>query len=614
MAEDLEPLIWKVFEKGEKDDNWPKRNYGASLIHLMEDDKYFLIGGNHDAYQNEKTYVSLNNDLINAIDEGPTAYQKAAHNKLNYIGNNLSENYYAKNQIDVYVYDMEPESKWYKMTSSGNVPKARSGHQCINIGQYIFLFGGVELGPKSENLSSDELYVLNTRTFVWKKIVSNNSPYNRTDFKWIKLDKIAYLYGGCSSPSEKFYNDLWMFKYQDQDFFDNEDNKSSPIENMWRKIDQLGQGPGKVKAYAMEYNQGYLYLFGGIDNTGTTNNTMYKFDLDEGRWEIAETKGYPPCPRSYHNMAKINPETFVVFGGIIGTIRDTKEFLNDVYLFNTRENIWVIPVIGGLVPSPRIGCCFCSNYHYDHMGIMVFGGYTPKENENSLKLYFLTENDKNSNYFWTIRSNKYKEEQNDDNFLLETEKSIYEYKEKIANLELDTQSKELASEEMRKINNEHKKKFFQQHGFIEDQSQTLEEQINEQENQKNKMQENFEIDKEITELKQKLRYVMEKKTEKTMDFFNETCGIFLNYYDAVNKMAKAEGDIFEDIQDGNFEAIKEKYCQKLETLKEVLQKSNDEEEKYQMELHRFPKFEDKSCEDIFEKEIEKYEIPKKKKK
>ena len=31
------------------------------------------------------------------------------------------------------------------------------------------------------------------------------------------------------------------------------------------------------------------------------------------------------------------------------------------------------------------------------------------------------------------------------------------------------------------------------------------------------------MDQQITDLKIKLKYVMEKKTEKTLDFFNETC-------------------------------------------------------------------------------------------
>ena len=68
---------------------------------------------------------------------------------------------------------------------------------------------------------------------------------------------------------------------------------------------------------------------------------------------------------------------------------------------------------------------------------MILGGFTKDndgytdKNKNYLKIFLVTENDKNSNYFWTIRNVNYKEEQNDDNFLLQAEKNNYEFKESI---------------------------------------------------------------------------------------------------------------------------------------------------------------------------------------
>jgi hypothetical protein len=56
------------------------------------------------------------------------------------------------------------------------------------------------------------------------------------------------------------------------------------------------------------------------------------------------------------------------------------------------------------------------------------------------------------------------------------------------------------------------------------QSQSLEDQINVKKCKK-KMKENLEIEIEITDLKIKLKYIMEKKTEKNCDFFNEISGI-----------------------------------------------------------------------------------------
>ena len=51
------------------------------------------------------------------------------------------------------------------------------------------------------------------------------------------------------------------------------------------------------------------------------------------------------------------------------------------------------------------------------------------------------------------------------------------------NLEVDTRTKWLVNEKKKKIN-EYKKNFYQKHGFIDEQSQSLDDQINDQEMQK----------------------------------------------------------------------------------------------------------------------------------
>lgn len=615
MSIGLQPLIWKNIEKNDKDDIWPKKNFGASLLYLDDVNQYFLIGGNHDAYQNELNNYDLNKEIIKTVDSNPLNFQKAEQNKIGYISQNVSNNYYTQNQIDIYIYELNPEPHWYKTTAKGKSPKPRSFQKCIYITPYIFLFGGVELGPKSENLSKEEMYVLNTKTFEWKQIISNITPFNRTEFQWVKIESRAFLYGGAASPSNKFYDDMWSFKYDGRNLFEAESKRELLIDNIWTEVPQHGTSPGKLKAYSMEYHNGFLYLFGGVNNKGINSNTLYRFDLKTNCWEIVDTKGVPPPERCYHEMALINHETLLIFGGIKGTMNEIKEMYNDVYLFNIKEKIWVTPAIGGIQPSPRIGFSLCCNYFVGKMEIMILGGFTKDndgytdKNKNYLKIFLVTENDKNSNYFWTIRNVNYKEEQNDDNFLLQAEKNIYEFKEKIANLEIDTRNKEIANEEMKKEINEHKKKFFQQHGFIEDQSQSLEEQINEQENQKNKMKENYEIDKEITDLKIKLKYIMEKKSDKTIEFFNETCSIFMNYYDAIGKILNTDqnGELNDLFPNSNLDELKQKYYERLVNLKGKLEKFNSTEEGIVTELHRYKAYE-KSCEEAFKNEIEKYKI------
>ena len=631
MSVDLQPLIWKNIEKADSDDVWPKKIYSGALVFIQELNQYFLIGGNYNAYENEKKNYELNNEIIRNAnkkrkddydinDEDPIV--KAEQMKLKYNTENLNLNYYTDNQIDIYIYQIDPEPHWYKVRGNGKPPKPRAFQQCVYLSPYIFLFGGVELSAKSESISNDEFYALNIKTFEWKQIINNIGPYNRTEFKWIKIgDNLAYLYGGVSAPSPKFYDDMWMFNYDGTDLFRPENKKQIVIDNLWTEITQSGNSPGKVKAYAMEFNNPYLYLFGGINNKKITNNNLFRFNLLNNSWEKLNTQGTPPNPRAYHEMTLINHENMVVFGGIQGSINEIETIYNDVFIYNIRENIWVAPVIGGIQPQPRIGFSLCCNYGYTKKGgnapyeIMLLGGShidteLNEKNKGFVKIFILTENDPNSKFFWTIKDIKYKEEEeNDDNFLLQAEKNIYEYKEKISNLELDTRSKEIENEKMKNKINDYKKQFYQQHGFIDDQSQSLEDQINEQENQKNKMKENYEIDQQITDLKIKLKYVMEKKTEKTLDFFNETCSIFINYYDAVNKIMnndKPKGEL-EEVFPLDLNKIKEGYTEKLTNLKSKLEKYSQTESSIIAEFHRYMGFE-KPLTEAFKNEIEKYKI------
>ena len=298
---------------------------------------------------------------------------------------------------------------------------------------------------------------------------------------------------------------MWVFRYDGYDFFKPDAKKEIARDNLWKQINYYGDSPGKIKAYSMEFAHGHLYIFGGVDNKGKNNNNLYKFNVNTSFFEKVNTKGQPPLERCYHEMSLINPDNMIIFGGIKGTLNKIELMYNDVFLFNLSLK---------------------GNFRNDSYEIMIIGGNVKDndgvadKNKNFPKIFIITENDPDSNHFWTIRDVKFQEEENDDNFLLQAEKNIYDFKEKIANLELDTRHKELANEEMKNEINEYKKKFFQQHGFIDDQSQSLEDQVKEQENQKNKMKENYQIDEEITDLKIKLKYVMEKKTEKTFEFFN----------------------------------------------------------------------------------------------
>ena len=255
----------------------------------------------------------------------------------------------------------------------------------------------MELGTKGENASLSELYVFNPQTYEWKLITSDKYPLDRCDFNWVRIDKSALLYGGTASPSEWYFDDMWSFKYDDFEF--SKEIKKEVSRDYWIEIVQNGKKPGKIRAYSMQFSvtDGCLYLFGGLDSLGNNKNDIYKFDISKSSWELLNTKGKTPGERCYHEMAFINKDNILVFGGIKGSLSKIETMYNDVFLFNKVECVWVEPVIGGIQPSPRFGFGISSNSSLDKMEIIIFGGYS-KESENNKngKLYSISESGKSN--------------------------------------------------------------------------------------------------------------------------------------------------------------------------------------------------------------------------
>ena len=58
-----------------------------------------------------------------------------------------------------------------------------------------------------------------------------------------------------------------------------------------------------------------------------------------------------------------------------------------------------------------------------------------------------------------------------------------------------------------------------------------------------KIKQSIEIDNKIIDLKLKLRYIMERKNQSTMEFFCSNQNLFIKYYDALMKMYKCKKNL-----------------------------------------------------------------------
>jgi hypothetical protein len=97
------PLMWKIMDKNEKEDLWPKRAIGHSVVYLDDINKYILIGGNFDAYGNMMKNIELNTKLIGGIDKRIESFESLSQDKIKYFNESIANNF--KKSIDVFLYD-----------------------------------------------------------------------------------------------------------------------------------------------------------------------------------------------------------------------------------------------------------------------------------------------------------------------------------------------------------------------------------------------------------------------------------------------------------------------------------------------------------------------------
>jgi hypothetical protein len=156
-----------------------------------------------------------------------------------------------------------------------------------------------------------------------------------------------------------------------------------------------------------------------------------------------------------------------------------------------------------------------------------------------------------------------------------------------------------------------KKDMFKKHGIIDDQSQSMDEVLIDLEKERNKLKSYLEYERNITDLKQKLKFIMHRKNQKIMEFMCQCQDLFLRNYDTIVKVKLNNQSRIKEIDkiftEKDIDGIKTNFISKLSYLKENLIKFNHKEDQLITDMDKVKKF-DKNIDDLFKKEIEEYKI------
>ncbi|KAK7411323.1 hypothetical protein VNO78_02756 [Psophocarpus tetragonolobus] len=180
----------------------------------------------------------------NAVRDGKLLYLFGGYGKFNCQTN------------QVHVFDTQP----------------REGHASVLVGKQLYVFGGC--GRSADNINEvyyNDLYVLSTETFVWKRVITSSSPPSPRDSHT------------CSSWGNKII------------VIGGEDENDSYLADV--HILDTGQSlPPRAGHSTVSFGK-HLFVFGGFTETQTLYNDLYMLDIATSVWTKVATTPNGPCAR-----------------------------------------------------------------------------------------------------------------------------------------------------------------------------------------------------------------------------------------------------------------------------------------------------------------------------
>ncbi|XWS51247.1 hypothetical protein CRYUN_Cryun12cG0160400 [Craigia yunnanensis] len=183
---------------------------------------------------------------------------------------------------DLHILDTATHT-WICPSVRGEGPEAREGHSAVLIGKRLFIFGGC--GKSSDNndeIYYNDLYILNTETFVWKRAAtSGNSPSARDSHTCSSWKKKIIVIGG-EDGHDYYLSDVHIL---DADTL------------AWEELNTSGQMlPPRAGHSTVAFGKN-LFVFGGFTDSQNLYDDLYMLDVDTGTWTRVITMGDGPSAR-----------------------------------------------------------------------------------------------------------------------------------------------------------------------------------------------------------------------------------------------------------------------------------------------------------------------------
>ncbi|XP_018449158.1 tip elongation aberrant protein 1-like [Raphanus sativus] len=224
-----------------------------------------------------------------------------------------------KSLNDLYILDTSSHT-WKCQSVRGEGPAPREGHSATLVGKRLFVFGGCGKSPHvNDEIYYNDLYILNTETYVWKRAATIGCPPSARDSHTCSSWKNKILVIGGEDGHDYYLSDVHIL---DTDTF------------IWKELDTSGQLLTPRAGHVTVSLGRNLYVFGGFTDAQNLYDDLYVLDLDTCVWSKVLTIGEGPSARFSSAGACLDPHKsgFLVF---LGGCNKNLEALDDMFYLHT---------------------------------------------------------------------------------------------------------------------------------------------------------------------------------------------------------------------------------------------------------------------------------------
>ncbi|KAJ8773160.1 hypothetical protein K2173_028337 [Erythroxylum novogranatense] len=223
---------------------------------------------------------------------------------------------------DLHILDTSSHT-WIYPTVRGDGPEAREGHSAALVGKRLFIFGGC--GKSSDNnieVYYNDLYILNTETFVWKHATTSGTPPSARDSHSCSSWKNKVIVIGGENENDHYMSDVHVLDAETL---------------VWKELSTSGQHMTPRAGHATIPFGKNLFVFGGFSDAQNLYDDLFMLDVESGAWTKVMTTGDGPSARFSMAGDSLDP----LKAGIlmfIGGCNKSLEALDDIYYLQTGMN------------------------------------------------------------------------------------------------------------------------------------------------------------------------------------------------------------------------------------------------------------------------------------